>query len=330
MSKFVVAVDVGATNLRASIFTLDGGQLKTLTVRTPTEGHRDTIAELIYELVIKLVDDLGLSLKELQGIGVGSIGPLNIRAGEVVNTPNLPIKNFRLRKPLIELFNTSRVYVVNDCVAAVWGERNFGLGIGVSNLVYLTISTGVGAGVIVDGNLLLGKDGNAHEVGHLVVRYDGIRCGCGGIGHWEAYVSGNAIPKYVRYYVSTVGYRRRSRVSELLDHGDVSPEEFFKLVRDGDELAVEICNTLCVINAAGLASVINAYDPELISVGGSVALNNYDLIIEPSTKYLSNYVINRVPRIAPTAFGKDSVLVGAASLVINPPKELLRIYGESA
>lgn len=329
MSKFIVAVDVGATNLRTSIFTLNGVQLKTLAIRTPAEGHKDFIAEVIYELVLKLINELGLSLKDLQGVGVGSIGPLNIKAGEVVNTPNLPIKNFRLREPLMEFFKTDKVYVVNDCVAAVWGEKNFGLGIRVNNLVYITISTGVGAGVIVDNNLLLGKDGNAHEVGHIVVKYDGIRCGCGGIGHWEAYVSGNAIPKYVRYYVGNLSYGRKSRLSEILSHGDVSPEEFFKLVRDGDELAVEICSNLCVINAAGLASVINAYDPELISIGGSVALNNYDLIIEPSIKYLSNYVTNRAPQITPTALGKDAVLIGAASLVINPPRELLRIYGES-
>ncbi len=326
--KYVVGVDVGATNLRVGIYTLGCELLKSTIVKTPTEGGPDRISEVIYEVSIKLFNVLGLSKGQVVGIGVGTIGPLDIKKGEVINTPNLPIRTFRLREPLMRLFDNDRVFVVNDCVAGVWGEKLFGHGLNYGNTVYLTISTGVGSGVIVDNNLLLGKDGNAHEVGHMVVRYDdSLRCSCGGVGHWEAYTSGKGIPRFVKYYVEKVGSTRGTALRELLLSNSLSPEKFFDLVRGGDGVANEICNEICKINAAGLANIINAYDPELITIGGSVALTNYELIIRPAINYLHIYTINRVPEIKPTKLGNEVVLKGAASLVIKPPKNLLEIYG---
>jgi glucokinase len=325
--KYVVAVDVGATNLRVGTYWVDGRLIKSVSVRTPGSGGPDTIAECIYDLASRLISELGLNQHQLAGVGVGSIGPLDIRRGEVVNTPNLGIRSFRLRKPLTEFFKTEYVLVVNDCVAGVWGEKVFGYGVNIDNLVYITLSTGVGGGVVVDGDLLIGKDGNAHEVGHIVVRYDGFRCGCGGLGHWEAYASGSGIPRYVKYYVENIATSRKTKLTEFVRESSITPELFFKLVREGDEVAVEIYNELCRVNAAGFASVINVYDPELVVVGGSLALANYDLIIQPLHDLLTNYVVNRLPKILPTQFGGEAVLKGAAALVIRPPKKLLRIYG---
>ena len=325
--KYVVAVDVGATNLRVGTYWIDGKLIKSVCVRTPGTGGPDTIAECIYDLASKLINELGLNQHQLVGVGVGSIGPLDIRRGEVINTPNLSIRCFRLREPLIEFFRTDYVLVVNDCVAGVWGEKVFGYGVNINNLVYITLSTGIGGGVVVDGDLLIGKDGNAHEVGHIVVRYDGLRCGCGGLGHWEAYASGSGIPRYVRYYVENIVTSKKTVLTELVKEVSITPELFFRLVREGDEVAVEIFEELCRVNAAGFASVINVYDPELIVVGGSLALANYDLLIQPLHNLLSNYVVNRLPKILPTQFGGEAVLKGAAALVIKPPKKLLEIYG---
>lgn len=326
--KYVIAADVGATNLRVGLFTADGCLIKSVTTKTPREGGVDVVATFIYQLASDILKSVGIGTSEVSAIGVGSIGPLDIKVGDVVNAPNPPIRRFRLRRPLMELFNTDNVYVVNDCVAAVWGEKFFGAGRGRSNLVYLTISTGLGCGAIVNDELLLGKDGNAHEVGHVVVDYRGIECNCGGLGHWEGYVSGRGLPKFVAYYVKSLGINEcESKLIKLIDAGELTSELFFKLVREGDKLAVKVVEELCRVNAAGLASVINVYDPELITIGGSVALNNYDLIIEPALKYLSKYVLNRPPEIMPTPLGHNAVLVGAATTAIKPPRNLLRIYG---
>ena len=154
-----------------------------------------------------------------------------------------------MREPIRNYFKV-RTLVANDCVAAVWGEYLLGTGRGYDNLVYITLSTGIGAGVIVDGHLLLGKDGNAHEVGHLVIDYRGIKCGCGGIGHWEAYASGRNLPNLIRILAKDY----RGMITEALDlalNNSLTAPKLFRLWSDGDEFANYVVDELARINAAG-------------------------------------------------------------------------------
>jgi glucokinase len=219
------------------------------------------------------------------------------------------------------------LYLANDCTAAVWGEREFGAGRGVANLVYITLSTGIGGGAIVDGHLLLGKDGNAVEIGHVTLDFAGIRCGCGKPGHWEAYCSASNIPRFVRLWLQA--RRRGVRESLLfkLTGGKLSrltTQLLFEAAQAGDKLSCEIVQELGLLNAIGFANVINAYDPELITVGGAMALNNPQLILDPIRRYVRGYVINRTPRIRITPLGHDITLYGATALVFNPPPGLTR------
>ncbi len=322
-TEAVIAVDVGATNLRIGIFDLSASLLKARTVKTPRSGGQDAVADAIIEIAEDLLKSLGI--KEVVGIGVGTIGPLDIREGVVVNTPNNPLRTFRLKEPLKEYFRAP-TYVVNDCVAAVWGEYNAGAGRGVSNIVYITLSTGIGAGVIVDKHLLLGKDGNAHEVGHITINYKySIRCGCGGIGHWEAMASGANIPRFARELAKEWESRKTPALIKARE-GILTPEELFKYWRSGDEFASHVVSELIEINAAGLGSVINVYDPEVITLGGSVAINNPDFV-DQVIGNIHKYVVNRLPKIMLTPLGGNIVLIGAAHLVLNTPEELLRIQG---
>jgi glucokinase len=318
----IVAADVGATNLRVALFSSEGKMLKKLIVRTPTTGKKDVVARKIFDMVKTLMGDAGKY--KVVGVAVGTIGPLDLRKGEVVNTPNNPIRNFALRTPLKELFNVSDVYVVNDCVAAVWGEHIFGAGIGIGNLVYVTFSSGIGAGVIVDGNLLLGKDGNAHEVGHIVVDYNGIECGCGGKGHWEGYASGSRLPYFAAHLAKKWKRARTEAWSKAIAHS-LDMVNLFKYHKLRDEFADSIIKKLIEINAAGLASIVNTYDPELIVIGGSIALNNPDFI-EKVKKRINRYIVNRPPEIIFTSFRENAVLYGAAAIVIEPPKSLINYY----
>jgi len=319
MGEVVLAVDVGATNLRIAIFNNKGELLRKITVKTPTRGDELSVVNEIIKHAEKLISKVGSS--KLLGIGVGTIGPIDIRRGDVVNTPNNPLRNFRLRDPLIKYFNV-RTYVVNDCVAAVWGEYNAGIGRGYSNVVYITFSTGIGGGAIVNGNLLLGKDGNAHEIGHIVLDLsDEIKCGCGGLGHWEGIASGSGIPRYAKIRASS--WRgAKTKAYELALKGLLRPQDLFKLWRLGDSFANSLVNELAKVNGAGIASVINVYDPEVVSIGGSIALNNKDFI-ELVLRYVDRYLTNRKPKISLTPLGDDVVLVGAAYLILNTPKELL-------
>ncbi|MGC9152289.1 MAG: ROK family protein [Vulcanisaeta sp.] len=312
-----VGVDVGATYIRVGLVDEGGNVISRVKVRQPTTGDENTVAAIIIDAIKDIV-----RTSAIDGIGIGSIGPLDLKAGIVPLAPNAPIKRFKLVEPIIREFKVP-VVLGNDAMAAVWGEYVFGIGKGIKNLVYITLSTGIGAGVIVDGHLLVGKDGNAHEIGHTVVDINSeVQCGCGGYGHWEALGSGANIPRVIKEFVKGRVYR--SRIYDKLLKGDfVSTEEIFQAYYDGDELAKDfIDNFLMKIHAAGLATVMNAYDPELVILGGSMALNNRELFRKGIEKYLRRYLAVRPARIEFTNFGDDVGIIGGAALAIKVPDSL--------
>ena len=320
--SYYIAVDIGATNTRIALGSRDGFLDKAV-YRTPRNGDEYTVARMIHGVI---VEKYGALLDRVKAIGIGTIGPLDLEEGRVVNTPNLPIHSFELRKPLSEWLGKP-VYVLNDAVAAVLGEKYYGLGRGYNNILYITISTGVGGGAIVDNHLLLGKKGNAHEVGHIVVEYDSdIPCGCGGYGHWEAYAGGGNIPRTARILAEkhwkgpeTKAYREA--VMERL-----TPPELFTLYRSRDSFAEYIVEKIIKATIAGLASAINTYDPEIVTLGGSIYLYNQDVFKDRVKQGVLKHVVTDPPLIETTPLGGDIVLYGALALAANPPRELLALY----
>ncbi len=302
--------------MRVAVVSEGGEVVERSSCPTPRSGNSYAVADK----VIECINVINSNFKnEVKGLGVGTIGPLDIKRGRVINTPNNPIRNFELLEPLRKTFNLP-IYVVNDCSAAVWGEYVWGAGVGHLNVLYITLSTGVGGGAVVDGHLLLGKDGNAHEVGHVVLNYRSpIRCGCGGRGHWEGMASGANLWKLVRQVSRATGFNISDRELAAL-----KPEDVFNGWREGRSPYSEVVNELAMINAAGLASAINVYDPEVVTVGGSIALNNPDFI-KLMIGNLDEFLTNRMPYISLATFRDDAVLVGAAAIVHRPPKHLLRI-----
>jgi glucokinase len=304
------AVDIGATNIRVASGDENGleSKLQEQTDRlNGSAGVSRQIARLIKQLKI-----------EPEAIGVGSIGPLNDREGAIVNTPNYPFKNIPIVNPLRDIFGVS-VKLLNDCAAAVIGERRFGAGRGLENIFYVTISTGLGGGAIVDGNLLKGKDGNAPEIGHMVIDpWSEIICGCGCKGHWEAFSSGSNIPKYARYLMKKRGITESAlfSVSEP-DLSSLTAEKLFSVALKDDMAAKMIVHEIGEVNAVGFADIVNAFDPELITVGGSVVLNNVDLILKPIREKIGKYLINRCPEILVTPLGGDAVLIGALTACLT-------------
>jgi len=318
--NYVLAVDLGATYVRVAIASCDGRIVSKAKERVVREGREDAIAKQIIKMYENLIEEIGKVT--IDKIAIGSIGPLDMRKGIIINPPNLPFEKIVLKDPLKEYFK-AEVLVLNDAVSAAWGEKHFGLGRNVENLAYITLSTGIGVGVIVNGKLLLGKDGNAHEMGHAVVNYDSFfKCGCGKIGHWEAYASGRSIPRFAKYLVQTKfkNLLNKSMLRSKIVDNTLEAKDVFEAAKKNDPLALKIIDELGKVNASGFANVINAYDPELITVGGAIALNNSkELVIDPILKYLDMYVINRVPRIEITKLGDDIVLYGAVAAAINPP-----------
>jgi glucokinase len=311
--NYAIGVDLGATNVRVGIGTAEGRILVKICEKTDKSHGSEGISAQIIGMIHSLIDDAKTAIL---GVGIGSIGPLDLKKGIITQSPNIPFNSVPLREPIQREFNTS-ITLLNDCNAAVVGERRFGAGKGVDNLVYMTLSTGIGGGVFVDGRLLLGKDGNASEVGHIVIDVGGrLRCGCGKLGHWEAYCSGRNIPNYVRMRLKEEGYRDSSLRKRVKGWSqEETTEMLFEEAERGDKEALDIVEDIGRLNAAGFASVINVYDPSIITVGGAMALKHESLIVNPIQKYVRNYAINRVPEICITPLGEDAVLLGALAIV---------------
>ncbi len=318
MDSLALGIDIGATHIRAAIGNSSRILFKTFE-ETVNQGDEYAIANQIIKLARKIPEKL---ISKIVGVGIGSIGPVNIRRGVIVKPSNLPFRKIVITEPLIDKFKTP-IYLVNDCVAAVIGERFFGAGRNIDNLVYVTISTGIGCGAYVNGGLLLGKDGNAHEVGHMVIDFNGrLKCGCGGRGHWEAYCSGKNIPKYARLILKKADKVKAEKSPLYRQLENLTSETIFLNARIGDYLALRIVEEVGRLNAVGFANIINMYDPALITVGGAVILRNIDITIPIIRRNINKYAINRIPKITPTPLGEDIVLYGAIATALNPPIQL--------
>ncbi len=310
MSRLYAAVDIGATNVRATSGDEDG-----LREKTSERTDRDHGANGVSAQIIRMIRSLEIG--ELVSIGIGSIGPIDICTGSIVNTPNFPFKTVPVIEPLTFEFHVP-VRMLNDCSAAVLGEQRFGAGKGIRNLAYVTLSTGLGGGAIVDGHLLVGKDGNAVEIGHITIDPGSpLVCGCGCRGHWEAYCSGDNIPNFARLLLE--GREDSSLLLELAggDPTGITAKILFNAAKKGDPAAKHVVSKIGEVNAVGFADIVNAYDPELVTVGGSIALRNPDLILQPILKNIDRHLINRRPDIKITPLGDDAVLYGALALAIQ-------------
>ncbi len=317
--SIVLGVDLGATNVRVALSDAEGRILLKKTGRTTGGTGRDVVRQIV-EMGRNALSSLELTDRSLKAVGVGSIGPLDLKKGLIVNPPNLRVGIIPIVEGIEKHFNAP-VRLLNDCVAAVLGEKRFGAGRNMENIVYVTISTGIGGGAIVDGHLLLGKDGNAHEVGHIVVDKEGLlECGCGKRGHWEAYCSGTGMVNYAKLLLKEwcVDFNKSSlRKLFQEDFSNAAPKMLFEAARGGDEMALRIIGEIGLLNAIGFANIVNTYDPELITVGGSVALFNSELILEPVKKNIPKYAINRLPEITITPLGEDAVLYGALAAALE-------------
>jgi len=313
--RFYAAVDLGATNVRVSYGNAEGLKEK-ITERTDRENGPEGVADQILQM-LELLD------ARFSAIGVGSIGPIYLETGTIINTPNLPFERISVVEPLSEAYKVP-VGMLNDCSAAVLGEQVFGAGKGLKNLAYVTLSTGLGGGAIVDGNLLVGKDGNAVEVGHLTIDPNSpLVCGCGCRGHWEAYCAGSNIPNYTRLLLEELELddTHLVRISGG-DRENITTEGLYNAANMGDPTALEIVRRIGKVNAIGIADMVNVFDPELVTLGGSIALNNPELTLDPIVENIDDHLINRRPEIMITPLGADAVLHGALVLAMRTARKV--------
>lgn len=318
-----IGIEVGATNLKVVIGTQKGKIFQKKTQRTLRTGIS---GDKVTQQVISLIHKVKKSHYEIEGIGIGSIGPLDIFQGIVKNAPNVPFQKIQLKKPLEKEFNVP-VSVINDCAAAALGEKYFGAAKRKENFAYVTLSSGIGGGIFVDGRLLLGKNGNATEIGHLVIDPKGLKCGCGKRGHWEAYCGGNNIPRYVKRLVQKHMISREI----LLENGryrlnEIDTKLLYQLAKKENKASLKVVKKIGKINAIGFANIVNCFAPSLITVGGGIALNNPQLVLHPIKQYIKEFTIQAPPPIKITPLKENVVLYGALWIAFN---QISSLYGNT-
>jgi glucokinase len=311
-----VAVDLGATRVRVCVGSKSGRltrrQTKVMIITPRVEDYLKQIVQLVRQTIEGV---------EAQGVCVASPGPLDLKRGMITGTANLPYREVPIVQALQDALGAD-VHLMNDANAAALGEWRHGAGKGLRNVFYLTISTGIGGGAVVDGRLLLGKEGNAAEVGHVTIDSQGeLTCGCGRKGHWEAYCSGTGIPKLAELMSRklTSADRRRFSGSWLVGNlGRADAPSIFRSAATGDSFAERIIAEVGRLNAIGVANVTDSFDPELVTIGGGVALNNPEMVLAPIRSRAADYAINRVPEIRITPLGDEVGLLGALSAALDP------------
>lgn len=310
----VLAIDIGGTKLAAGIVDAAGSILARGEVPTlATEGP-----ESVLDRIIRLAGDVlaapRVSADAIQRIGIGCAGPVDRQAGLILNPPNLP---GWVRVPLVERIEKALgrpAVLENDANAAALGEFRYGAGKGASSLVYLTVSTGIGSGIILDGKIWHGVKDGAGEVGHMTLLPDGPICGCGNRGCLEALASGPSIARRAREALAM------ERPSRLRVAGDFTAADVVRLAQEGDALAAEVWDETVRYLGLGVAAIVTILAPERVVIGGGVTQAG-DFLFEP----LRREVRRRVKLVAvesvsilPAALGPVVGILGAAAIALEP------------
>ncbi len=265
---YAIGIDLGGTKVLSALINKKTGEVvSSVKKKTRKDKGPTKIVEKIIESVDELLEENKILKSEIKSIGIGVAGQVDRDNGILLSAPNLDCFNINI-KEIIEKEFSIPTFVGNDVEIATLGEIKFGAGVGYKNLVCVFVGTGVGSGIVRDGELYTGATGTAGEIGHIVVDYGGRQCGCGAMGCLEAYASRSAIEKRI------TGALKKGRNSIILDYMEdgksMSSGMIKKALEQGDELITQALDEASEYLSAGLASVINFINPELIILGGGL------------------------------------------------------------
>ncbi|MDD6219729.1 MAG: ROK family protein [Clostridia bacterium] len=310
-----IGVDLGGTNISAGVIDdkleiIGRGKLKT---NCPRE------AELILADVAKAVElaaaDAGIGMKDVVSIGIGTPGSVNKTTGYIEYANNLDFDKVPA-KQILEARLKKTVYLDNDANCAALGEAVAGVGRGVSSFVAITLGTGVGSGIVLDGKIVTGVNDGAGEMGHMVIVADGERCTCGRRGCWERYASATALIQQTK---DAMHHDMDSKMWELVggDINRVSGRTSFDAMRAGDKTAKKVVDKYIFYLSVGIINIVNALQPEIICIGGGIGHEKENLLV-PLRKYVARerYSIHadRQTEILSAQLGNDAGIIGAALL----------------
>ncbi len=316
----ILAIDLGGTQIRAALITPD--QQVHARRAVPTDD------ELGFESVLSRIVDVAADVRDYAaaaghpapiGVGISSPGPLDPWRGLVLAPPNLAgWKDVPLAQRVADGLDLP-AFLERDTNVAVMGEWRYGAARGTRNAIYITVSTGIGGGAIIDGRPLIGPHGTAGEIGHMTVELDGPQCGCGGYGHVEAIASGTALARDGQAILAAEGADQTPLGRLAADGAEVDAELVARAAEAGDAACAALLDRAWIAIGATCATLVNLLDPEVIVIGGSIAEHHprlFEVARLELTRRAFPILIDHV-RIVPAALGADVSLIGSLPIVLD-------------
>ena len=309
--RYCMGVDIGGTSVKLGLFETEGKLLDKWEITTRKENHGEQILPDVAASILEKLEEREIRREDVAGVGMGIPAPVDSE-GVVQQTANVGWGYKEVTRELSELLDGMRVEAGNDANVAAMGEMWLGAGRGEKNLVMVTLGTGVGGGVIVDGHMIVGHHGAGGEIGHICVnREEEDACGCGLHGCLEQYASATGIAKLARKALS-------GDHEETVLHGEPSAKDVFDAVKAGDALATRIADEFGRYLGEALASLAVVVDPAVFVIGGGVSKAGSVLIPFVEKEFQKRaFFANKDTKIVLAELGNDAGICGAARLILN-------------
>ena len=312
----VLATDLGGTKFVTALIASDGQIVAREYNPTLADEGCEAVVQRLLHAMRRVSDSAGVPLVAVSTIAVAAAGAVDSVRGTVTNSPNLPGWHDIPLREIVEKETGIRTAVVNDASAAALGELHFGAGRGVENMIYLTVSTGIGGGIVIGGRLYTGSSGSAGEIGHTTVDTNGPRCSCGNVGCLEMLASGKAVAREAQKLVRQGGKTILTELAEG-DASNITAQTVAAAAQQGDSMAVSVVSKAAEYLGVGMVNLVNIFNPDIIVVGGGMAKMG-DALLNGARKVVAERAF-RLPaekvRIVTGQLGDNAAILGAVAWV---------------
>lgn len=316
---YSIGIDLGGTNIAAGIVDEKGVLIAKDSIPTLAKRHYSEIIADMAVVAKSACEKANIDIKDIEGIGIGSPGTIDSKNGVIVYTNNINFDNVPMREELQKHINLP-VYISNDANCAALGETaDSGAAKGLKNVVMITLGTGVGGGIIIDGKIYEGDYSAGAELGHTMLVVDGVPCTCGRNGCWESYSSATAL---IRETKEAIQKDQNTIMWDMIEHdySKIGGRTAFDASRKGDRVAQEVVDYYIKYLSEGLIDMINIFRPEVLLVGGGIC-NEGDYLFDPVRAYIKKFAYGGkrtpLPLIKKAGLGNDAGIIGAAMLVFK-------------
>lgn len=310
-----IGLDLGGTNIAVGVTDDEFNIIGRGKRKTPAGAQSDGILKEMAKAARQAVENAGLEMSDIDDVGIAAPGTVNPKTGYIEYSNNIKFKNYPAADKLKELLSVEKCYIANDANAAAYGELLAGAGKGCKDFVAVTLGTGVGSGIILDGKILTGSNFAGAEIGHSYIIAGGEKCTCGNCGCWESYASATALKRQTAQAMKNHPESLMWEIAGSLDK--VDGKTAFDAMRKNDPAAKEVVDNYIRYVAIGIVNVINIFQPEFVCIGGGIC-NEKDTLLAPIREFVDAHDYNRDPsvrtKICTAVLGNDAGIIGAAGL----------------